>query len=37
MTTDQEIKEKVTDWLKYLAADFYDEVIIKLVQCLTNA
>jgi hypothetical protein len=34
MATEEEIKETVSDWLKHLAADFYDEVIIKLVQCL---
>jgi hypothetical protein len=30
----EEVKETVTDWLNGLAADCYDEGIIKLVQCL---
>jgi hypothetical protein len=34
MVTDDELKETVTDWLNWLAADFYDERIVKLVQHL---
>jgi hypothetical protein len=30
----KEVKETVMDWLNGLVADFYDEGIIKLVQCL---
>jgi hypothetical protein len=40
MATDEEAKETVTDWLHGLAADFYNEGIVKLVQrldkCLTS-
>jgi hypothetical protein len=35
MATD-EVKERVMDWLNGLGADFYDEGIIKLVQCLNK-
>jgi hypothetical protein len=34
MATDEEMKETITDWLKRLAANFYNDVIMKLVQCL---
>jgi histone-lysine N-methyltransferase SETMAR len=34
MATDEEVKEIVTDWLNGLAANFYDEGIVRLVQCL---
>jgi hypothetical protein len=34
MTTDEEAKEAVTDWLNRPVADFYDKRIIRLVQCL---
>jgi histone-lysine N-methyltransferase SETMAR len=32
IATDEEVKETVTDWLNGLAADLYDEGIVKLVQ-----
>jgi hypothetical protein len=34
MVTDEEVKETVTGWLNGLAADFYDEGTVKLVQLL---
>jgi hypothetical protein len=34
VATDEEVKETVTDWLNGLAANFYDEGIVMLVQCL---
>jgi hypothetical protein len=34
MATNEEVKETVTDWLNGVVANFYDEGIIKLVQCL---
>jgi hypothetical protein len=34
MMTDEEVKETVMDGLDWLAVDFYDEGIIKLVQRL---
>jgi hypothetical protein len=34
MATDEEVKDTVTDWLNGLAADFYDEGIVRLVQRL---
>jgi hypothetical protein len=34
MTIDIEVKEAVTDWLTGLAAEFYDEMIVTLVQRL---
>jgi hypothetical protein len=34
MVTNEEVKETVTDWLSGLAADFYDEGIVELVQRL---
>jgi hypothetical protein len=34
MATDEEEKETVTDWLNGLVADFCDEGIVQLVQCL---
>jgi histone-lysine N-methyltransferase SETMAR len=37
MATDEEVKETVTDWLNGLAANFYDEGIVKLVQRLDKA
>jgi hypothetical protein len=34
MTTDEDVKETVTDWLDGLEADFYDKGIVELVQLL---
>jgi hypothetical protein len=34
MVTEDEVKETVSDWLNGLAADFYDEGIVKLVERL---
>jgi hypothetical protein len=31
---ESEVKERVTDWLNGLAADFYDKAVIKLMQRL---
>jgi hypothetical protein len=36
MTTDEEVKEIVRDWLNALAADFYDDGIVKLEQRLNK-
>jgi hypothetical protein len=33
----EEVKETVADWLNGLDTDFYNEGIVKLVQCLHNA
>jgi hypothetical protein len=37
MATNEEVKEKVTDWLNGLVADFYDEGTIKIVQRLDKS
>jgi hypothetical protein len=37
MTTDEEVKEPVTDWLNGLAANFYDKGIVSLFSILTDA
>jgi hypothetical protein len=37
MVTDEEVKEIGTDWLNWLAADFYDEGIVRLVQYLDKS
>jgi hypothetical protein len=34
MATDEEMKETVMHWLNGLAANFCDEGIVKLMQCL---
>jgi hypothetical protein len=34
MATDEEVKEKVMEWLSGLAADVYDEGFMKLVERL---
>jgi hypothetical protein len=34
MASDEEVKEKVTDWLHGLAADFREEGMVKMVQRL---
>jgi hypothetical protein len=36
METDAEVKETVTAWLNGLAAEFYDEGIVKLLSRLDN-
>jgi hypothetical protein len=37
MATDEEVKERVPDWLNGQAADFYDEGTVKLVQWLDKS
>jgi hypothetical protein len=34
MATNEEVKETVMDWLNGVVANFYEEGIVKLVQCL---